>query len=235
MLERDADGADLAQREQLGAWEAALAACGLPVAGLDAPRARPRFALAAPLAAGIAGEAELADTWLVERLPVWRVRGALEGRIPAGWRLRDLYDVWLGEPALPGQVAASVYRATFSPGAVDATALDRAAAALLEAETLPRERQKGERQIVYDLRPFLGQLDVEAAAAGSGPVVLRLTLQHDSEKGVGRPVEALAALGGLVGRDLVPATLARESLLLADPPPRQPAASRRRGPGPVAR
>ena len=34
------------------------------------------------------------------------VRESLAGHLPAGHRLLDLYDVWLGEAALPGRVAA---------------------------------------------------------------------------------------------------------------------------------
>ena len=62
------------QREQLAAWERALAASGLPIAGLDAIPPKPRFGLAAPLGVAMVGEAELADVWMTERLPVWRVR-----------------------------------------------------------------------------------------------------------------------------------------------------------------
>ena len=56
-------------------WESALLASGLPVVIADS--GRPRFALAAQLPAGASGRAELADTWLTERWPAWRVREAL--------------------------------------------------------------------------------------------------------------------------------------------------------------
>src|SRR5262245_42313737 len=98
-----------AQRAVQSAWEAALRGSGLPLAGLDSESGRPRFALAAPLSASIPGEAELADVWLTERRPRWTVRDALAGSLPTGFTLVDLYDVWLGEAALPGQVVASVY------------------------------------------------------------------------------------------------------------------------------
>ena len=108
-------GTDAAQREQLAAWESAFAACGLPVAGLDAPKPRARFALAAPLAATIPGEAELLDVWLVERLPAWRVREALGGpparRVAPRGRLRRLAGGGGaaragGRVGLPGDVRA---------------------------------------------------------------------------------------------------------------------------------
>ena len=51
--------------------------------------------------------------------------------------------------------------------------------------------------IAYDLRPFVD--DVEVAEPDGAPVV-RMTLRHDPEKGVGRPEELLAALGEAVGQ-----------------------------------
>lgn len=218
---------DPAQREQQASWEAAFLACGLPFAGMDLPRPRPRFALAAPLAASIPGEAELLDLFLVERLPAWRVREALTEVIPTGWRLVEAYDVWLGEAALPGRVVASVYRVRFAATTIDGGPLGAAAAALLDAATLVRERRKGEGTVRYDLRPFLDRLEVESDGEA---IVLRMTVRHDPEKGVGRPEEVLAALGEAAGAPLEPLELVRERLVLGDPPApkpkgRQPTAS----------
>jgi radical SAM-linked protein len=218
VLAREPVAGDAAQREQQAAWEAALLESGLPVAGADLPRPRPRFAVAAPLAPSIPGEAELADLFLVERTPAWRVREALAGRLPPGYRLVEAYDVWLGEPALAGLVVASVYRATFHAG-TDAAGLALAAAGLLDAPSLVRERRKGEGTVRYDLRPFLAGLEV----ATTGEVtVLRMTLRHDPEKGVGRPDEVIAALGEALGTTLEPAQLVRERLELGDPPGPRP-------------
>jgi hypothetical protein len=210
---------DPVHREQQAAWEAAFLASGLPFVGLDLPRPRPRFALAAPLAPAIPGEAELLDLFLVERLPAWRVREALLATVPSGWQLVEAYDVWLGEPALPGRVVASVYRARFGSGAVDAGRLRDAATDLLHAPSLVRERRKGESSVRYDLRPFIGRLEVEPADGGT---ILRMTLRHDPEKGVGRPDEVVAALGEALGASLDPRELVRERLELGDPPAPKP-------------
>lgn len=227
VLARDAIRPD-AQREQIPAWEAALTGSGLPVAGLDAAKPRARVAIAAPLAASIPGEAELLDVWLVQRVPAWRVREALLACIPHAWRLVDVYDVWLGEPALPGRVVASVYRASLGPGSLPASRLVAASRDLLAASELPRERHKGETTVAYDLRPFLDDLEAEESPP-DGSAVMRMTLRHDPEKGIGRPEEALAALGERVGAVLVPVSLVRERLVLRElspPPPAPP----RRGP-----
>lgn len=232
VLARDPLPAPPGQRESLGAWEEALVATGLAIAGLDAPRPRPRFVIAAPLAATVQGDAELADLWLVERLPRWLVRERLTPHLPAGHALVDLYDVWLGEPALPGQVVASVYRASLRPP-TDPAALAAAANALLLADSLPRARRKGDATVAYDLRPFLGALEV--LPSPSGGAVVRMTLRHDPARGLGRPEEALAALDeavrgpaaageGQAGPGFsVDGPLVRERLVLAEATPADPA------------
>jgi hypothetical protein len=228
---------DQAQRSQQTAWEAALVGSGLPVAGLDGPRGRPRFAAGALLAASIPGEAELLDLWLTRRLPRWRVREALEAVLPPGHSLVDVYDVWLGEPPLPGRVSAAVYRASLHP-AVDIAAVRAAAEALCAAVTLPRERRKGEATIAYDLRPFVEAIEVAETIPGPGGTsaipgpVLRMTLRHDPEKGVGRPEEVLAALEERAGFPLEVTQLVRERLVLAAPPVAEGPAPRPRGPRP---
>jgi radical SAM-linked protein len=235
VLERGVLRPDQAQRSQQASWEAALTASGLPVAGLDGPRGRPRFALAAPLAIGIPGEAELLDIWLTERLARWRVREALVGVMPEGHALVDLHDVWLGEAPLPGQVTVSVYRVTL-PRDVDLESLVAAARRLMAADALPRTRRKGEATVAYDLRPFLEAIEVSPGPAPGEPAVLRMHLRHDPEKGVGRPDEALAAIEDRLGTRLAAIGLARERLVLAvaaglEETPRPRGQRPRRGPG----
>ena len=220
---REALDAEQLARTQQAAWEAALVATGLPLAGLDSESGRPRFALAAPLAPAIPGERELADVWLTVRCPRWSVRDALEGALPDGSTLVDVYDVWLGEAALPGQVVASVYRARVPIEAGDPRpALEAASAALRTAETLPRERARGDRTVAYDLRPFLDDIDVRGDPDGGTEIVMEL--RHDPEKGVGRPEEVLAELAERSGVSLADATLVRERLILSPERPAAPSA-----------
>jgi hypothetical protein len=198
-------------------WETALAASGLPLCGMDAPNGKPRFAFAAPLSPSIPGEAELMDLWLCERTPRWHVREALVRVVPTGWRFADLYDIWLGEPALPGRVVASVFRVLLASSETwRSMGLRQAAGALLAAPSLPRQRPKGDATVGYDLRPLLAAIEVTATLDG---LVTRLTLRHDPEKGIGRPEEVLAALAEAQGGPpLAIRDLARERLVLADPP-----------------
>ncbi len=191
-------------------WETALEACGLPL--FRAPgRVRPRIAFGAPIPARLALEGELADIVLTEFVPTWRVREGLAEHLPDGWRLVDVHDVWLGSPALAGQVVAADYRIEVS--GADGTAIATAAAGVLNATELPRERLKGGSAVRYDLRPLLA--DVGLVDSGP-PVVLRVRTRFDPVLGTGRPEEVVAALGDALGSPLVVASLVRERMILGD-------------------
>ena len=210
VLRRSADASELGSREAVDAWETVLEASGLPL--FRAPgRARPRIAFGAPIPAKLELEGELADIVLTEFVPTWRVREGLAEHVPDGWRLLDVHDVWLGSPALAGQVVAADYRIEVTGG--DADALAAAAAGLLGATELPRERMKGGSTVRYDLRPLLADLGV----VGTGPpVVVRVRTRFDPVLGTGRPEEVVAALGDAIGTPLVVSSLVRERVLLAD-------------------
>jgi hypothetical protein len=167
-------------------------------------------AFGAPNAGTFAAERELADIVLTRTVPAWRVREALIDRLPDGWRLVDLHDVWLGGPALAGQVAAADYRIDI--GDADARAVARAAEALLGATELPRERRKGSSTVPYDLRPLL--VNVGVVDAGP-PVLLRARTKFHPVLGTGRPEEVVAALVEELGRPLLVGSMVRERLILA--------------------
>ena len=210
----------LVGRDYYAVWEDALGRCELPVA--ETAAGRQRFSLAAPLPASSGGEAELAELWLTARLPAWRLREALTPLLPAGHRISDLEDVWMGAPALAGRVAAADYRVTLAD-APDVRALAAACRRLLDARSLPRARAKGGAMKSYDLRPLLISIrigDGEKADNADGrenePVVLRLRTRIHPELGSGRPEEVLAALADELGVPLQAAETVRERLVLAD-------------------
>jgi hypothetical protein len=210
VLARSVDAPALAGRDLNEAWEDALEVSGLPLFRAVG-RARARVAFGAPIPASLAAEHELADIFLTESLPAWQVREALVAHLPDGWRLLDLHDVWLGAPALAGQVAAADYRIAL--GEADAQSVAAAAEQLLGAEALPRERPKGGSVVPYDLRPLL--VDVGIADAGP-PVLLRARTRFHPVLGTGRPEEVVAALGDAAGTPLVAGSIVRERLILAD-------------------
>lgn len=157
----------------------------------------------------MAAERERFDLFLTARWGIADVRERLERGMPAGHALIDLEDVWLGEPALAGQVVAADYRIGLLVP-VDGARLREAAACLLTATTIPRAREKGGRTIRYDLRPLL-----EDIRADGEPPEVRVRTRFDPERGVGRPEEVLGALAEAAGLPLEPASIVRERLILA--------------------
>jgi hypothetical protein len=223
--------ADQVGRAVLDAWQEALASCGLPVAGLEPNGGgRARIAFAAPLPAAARGEAELVDLWLLERRPLWAVREALAGRLPAAHQWISAEDVWLGEAALAGRVSAADWRIELGGAGLDRARIAEAARSLIAARSLPRIRRKGATEKRYDLRILLDDLEVDVDDLGAaGPVVLRARTRFHPELGAGRPDEVVAALAESARVAIEIASLTRVRLLLAsDPPPRaRPAGLRR--------
>ena len=198
-------------REYVGRWEEALLSGGLPVAVLAS--GRPRIALGAPLPNGCSAEGDLLEFWLTAVRPAWAVREAITSALPEGHRAVGLENVWLGAPALSGQIAAADYEVSVAveePGRSDvAGAVDR----LLAQERLPRERQKGGTVRTYDLRPLIAALEV----AGEPPaIVLRMRTRIHPELGTGRPDEVVAAVAEDLGAPIVIRAISRRRLLLAE-------------------
>lgn len=228
------------QREHERAWEEALVASGLPCLRSTAAHGAPRITFAAPLPVGVAGEAELAEILLTERLRSVEVRSALEAVVPAATRLLDLHDVWLGAPGLPSLVVAADYRFDLDPGVAEST-LATAIAGLLAATSLPRVRGSDR---TYDLRPLVASVALELAspARPEAPATttapprgqrLHARLRHDPALGTGRPDELLAALGDLAGLALEPVSVVRERLVLSEEAS-GPTTDRKEGSGPSA-
>jgi len=168
-------------------WPALLARAGLPIAGEGAGRGR--VVPACPLPIGVAGEREVVDLYLVERLPAATVRAAVTAVLPAGLSLVDLHDVWVGAPSAPAGVVAADYRVHLAGPA--RWMIEGAVLALLGAATLPRERRREKKTTAYDLRPLV--LGIEVRGSDVSGVTLAMRLRHAPDA-VGRPEEVVAAL-----------------------------------------
>jgi hypothetical protein len=208
ILARSATGPDLSQREQGTVWAAALGA-----AGLDGGPEASRIVFAAPMPAGMSADADLADLFLPQRRTLADVRARLAPKLPDGYRLVDLHDDWVGEPALPGQVVAGDYRVRVvrGPGTplLDDAARDLGAAvpALLAASTIERVRRRPDRP-AGNLRPLVDVVRVLERDR------LWMRLRFDPALGTGRPEEVVAALAVLAGRSFMAQDPHRERLWL---------------------
>jgi hypothetical protein len=213
VLARSPDAPELAGRQLADAWDQAIEASGLPL-HRGAGQGRTHVAWGAPLPLRMAAEAEPAEIVLREIVPVWRVRDALTDRLPAGWSLVDVHDVWLGAPALAGRVTGAVYRVTLD-GDPDPGAVAAAAAGLIEARELTRTRVRGGAPVAFDLRPLLAEIGIVRPGP---PIVLRVQTRIHPERGSGRPEEVVAALADRLGSAVAAASIVRERLIVADEP-----------------
>ena len=194
------------------AWERALRRGKVPVATSEGFTPRPRLIFAAPLPLGMLAEHDLADLYLAERLSRPKLRALLEESLPPGYRVRDLYDVWVNAPAVATQLVAADYRLTLL--GVDPAGLEAAVRRLLAADELPREKRRERKVTSYDLRPLILDLQIRppdeasAAAAAREAVVaagLWLRLRHTQDQGSGRTEEVVAALADQLGMAVAPA------------------------------
>jgi radical SAM-linked protein len=197
-------------RDYIGRWETSLLSSGLPVLLLAS--GRPRVALGAPLPSGCSAEAELVEFWLTEIRPAWQVRERIGGVLPVGHSARGLENVWLGAPALSGQVAAAEY--VVGIDGASGRPLAAATQQLLARDRVVRERFKGGEAKTYDLRALL--LSVEVIDESKARAAIRMRTRIHPELGTGRPDEVVAALAAETGQALAITDIVRERLLLAD-------------------
>jgi radical SAM-linked protein len=220
VVAREHAARDLLHRDVAAAWEAGLVGSGLPVSMSEAATRRPRISFAAPAPLGVLAERELIDVVLYELVLMPDVRAAIEAAAPTGYRLVDLYDVWLSSPTLASLVTAGDYRAVVAVEAdVTASEVTDAIAAMLAAQTIERTRTKGQGQVTVDIRPHVLDLRLGASSADAKPPFhLWMRLRLGGESGVGRPEEVVAALRERLGRSLVIGQVTRERIVLSDDP-----------------
>jgi radical SAM-linked protein len=200
-------------RELADSWIAGLAG-RVPLPRSEGSRPRPALTFAAPLPVGMAAERELADLYVGERLPAWLVRDAVRAAAPPGIEVASVHDVWVGAPALAATVAAADYRVALAGGDAAPTpaAIRAAAAQLLVARTIERQRQRGTDSVTYDLRALLGSIEVRETV----PCVVCIRTLFHPERGAGRPEEVIAAIGDVIGVPLEAVETVRERVLVAE-------------------
>lgn len=172
-------------------WERAARRAGLPLAYSQGFHPSPKIQLASALPLGFSSRAEAMDMWLASDVELSSLRASLQAVLPPGIQILDLRQVDDRAPALQTQLIAAEYEAVIPDE--HASSLTSRVAALLEAESLPRER----RGKTYDLRALIESLAIVTAPPSEkerqgARVHMRLTAR---EGATGRPEEVLSALG----------------------------------------
>ncbi len=153
--------------------------------------AHPRLAVAAPLAVGWTGEAELMEVWLENPPPVQTVLDLLAARMPEGLIVDQGVALPLEGPSLQSQVRFAEYRVTLNLDR-PAEVIEKAIADLLALSSLDWSHRRDEETRHYDLRAQIDGLSVENVQSES--VDLSMRLKNDPT-GSGRPEQVALALG----------------------------------------
>lgn len=192
----------MAQRDASAVMESAIAASALPVAVGEGAHPRPRLMFGPAVPSGVVAEEELLDLFLTERRTSEVARTVLEQSAPADHSIVGIHDVWIGAPSLSASVTAADYRVELNAG-IDRHQLTRAVEELLAVERLERERDRGGKLSHYDLRPLIDDIRI---ALNDDRCAMEMRLRIDQQLGTGRPDEVLAAIRGLSGLTLEPAS-----------------------------
>ncbi len=169
--------------------------------------AHPRLAVAAPLAVGWTGEAELMEVWLDNPPPVQTVLGLLAARMPNGLVVDQGIALPLEGPSLQSLVRFAEYRLTLDlDRPIDI--IEKTVADLLVLSTLDWSHRRDEETRHYDLRAQVDAIAIEGVE--NDRVTLFMRLKNDPT-GSGRPEQVSLALG-FIGH---PLSIHRTRLVLA--------------------
>ena len=172
-------------------WERAFRRANIPLAYSEGFNPRPRISLAAPLAVGVTGDAELMDVSVTRRIsPHWFV-ASVSQQLPSGIEILEVYPIAPGVPSLQSQVRYAQYQVAGAT-ARGLDYIESAISRLLSVERLPwhHERDTGRRS--YDLRALIDALWLVDWSDSRYTIGMRLRCDNT---GSGRPEQVILALG----------------------------------------
>ena len=172
-------------------WERALHRAQIQLAYSEGFSPHPRLSLAAPLAVGITGEAELMDVFVTRLVSPHWFTASVGQQLPPGIEILGVYQVALTMPSLQSQVRYAEYKVEVETekGAKD---IESVVSTLLSVEHLPWHHQRDTGRRSYDLRALIDDLWLINCHHPCCAVGMRL--RCDSS-GSGRPEQVTAALG----------------------------------------
>lgn len=168
---------------------------------------RPKISIAAPLAVGVTGTAELMDVTLYRPVDPQNLLERLNASLPGGVRILAAGNVPLDAPSLQSLVRAAVYEVVVQTSIAEREIQSRVDR-LTASSTLPRQRKRAAEVRHYDLRPLIRELSITGCQSGS--CYLGMCLEASSQ-GAGRPEEVVSALE----LPVLPLRVNRSSLIMA--------------------
>jgi radical SAM-linked protein len=172
-------------------WQRALNRAEIPLAYSEGFSPHPRMSLAAPLALGVTGEAELMDIFLARWSSPHTFTTAMARQLPPGIKIEQVFNIAPTMPSLQSQVRSAEFKVGIETDKEQAE-IESAINALLDKESIPWQHQRDTGTRRYDLRPLIE--DLWLADWRKGYVNIMMRLRCDSS-GSGRPEQVTAALG----------------------------------------
>ncbi len=187
-------------------WERAFRRAKLPLAYSEGFTPHPRISLAAPLAMGISGEAELLDVFLQSFIPPHSLVESLKRQMPSGIELRRIWRLPTEAPSLQSQTLFAEYMVNLDTNR-SGEEITEAMRAFLGKEDVPWEHARDTGPRKYNLRPLVKELRLLSCQGGRCSLVMKLKADVT---GSGRPEQVALALGF----EKYPASIHRTKLIL---------------------
>jgi radical SAM-linked protein len=168
-------------------WERVLRRVNLPLAYSHGYHPQPRIQFASALPVGVAGENEMMDIWLTERVEPGAWVQPIARNLPDSFAIKALVEVPLKLPAMQASLRASVYHVCWKDVTGDELAMR--VKSVLEAEEIMRPQFKKPKK-TYDLRPRIHSIELSPDEPGC----VRMRLAAGSQANA-RVSEVIAVLG----------------------------------------
>jgi radical SAM-linked protein len=171
-------------------WQRALVRAEIALAYSEGFSPHPRISLAAPLALGVTGEAELMDIYLSKWSSPHSFTAAMDRQLPPGIKIEQVFNIAPTLPSLQSQVRSAEYKVGIATDKTQAE-IESAINTLLDKENIPWQHQRDTGTRHYDLRALIE--DIWLAEWRQGFCSINMRLRCDSS-GSGRPEQVAAAL-----------------------------------------
>lgn len=172
-------------------WQRALTRAEISLAYSEGFSPHPRMSMAAPLALGVTSETELMDIVLAKWVSPHSFNAAINGQLPGGVEVMQVYQMALNIPSLQSQVRFAEYSVELETDK-EKHDIESAISSLLSLEHLPWQHQRDTGPRRYDLRTLID--DLWLIDYRDGYCTIGMKLRCDSN-GSGRPEQVAAALG----------------------------------------
>jgi radical SAM-linked protein len=170
--------------------ERTMRRANLPLAYSQGFTPRPKLSLASALPLGYTSEAEVADFWLKEDLPLDQIEGTFKTSQPPGIELHQVEEIAGDAKKLQTTLTKARYVVTLEG---EHPNLEGNISKLLSEETIMREKVKKGKKKTFDIRPLIFEVSL-VTADEIEKQQLEMTLKAEPSA-TGRPDHVLEELG----------------------------------------